>query len=166
MPEVFVGVGGNVKPARHIPRGLAELTARVGPLRLSPVYRSRAVGFAGDDFYNLVVAFDTDLEVHALDRVLDEVETACGRDRTAPRFASRTLDLDLLLYGDAVIDEPGLKLPRREILDYAFVLRPLAELAGDRCHPSTGLTFAEHWQRYRDGEPPLVPVELPVAAIR
>ncbi|HET6724602.1 MAG TPA: 2-amino-4-hydroxy-6-hydroxymethyldihydropteridine diphosphokinase, partial [Gammaproteobacteria bacterium] len=77
-----------------------------------------------------------------------------------PRFAPRTIDLDLLLYGDAIIDEGKLKLPRAEILSYAFVLRPLAELAGDRRHPQTELTFAEHWRRFESDEPPLVAVNL------
>lgn len=161
MPtDVFVGIGGNIEPARHVRLGLTALAERFGALRTSTIYRSRAVGFDGDDFYNLVAAFATDLTVHELDRALDAIETACGRDRAAPRFAPRTLDLDLLLYDDAVVDEPSLTLPREEILKYAFVLKPLAELAGERRHPVTGLTFAEHWRRFESNEPPLVAVDV------
>lgn len=159
MAEIFVGVGSNVEPARYVQMGLDALNERFGPLRRSTIWRSRAVGFHGNDFHNLVVAFNTDLDIHALDAALDAIETACGRDRSAPRFAPRTLDLDLLLYDDLVLDEPGLEVPRGEILEYAFVLRPLAELAGERRHPLTGLTFAEHWQRFESDEPPLVAVE-------
>ncbi|HET7569570.1 MAG TPA: 2-amino-4-hydroxy-6-hydroxymethyldihydropteridine diphosphokinase [Gammaproteobacteria bacterium] len=159
MADVFIGVGSNVEPARHVQMGLDAMGKRFGPLRISTIWRSRAVGFHGNDFYNLVVAFTTDLEIHALDAELDAIEAACGRDRSAPRFAPRTLDLDLLLYDDVVLDEPGLTIPRGEILEYAFVLRPLAELAGERRHPLTGLTFAEHWRRFETDEPPLVAVD-------
>jgi 2-amino-4-hydroxy-6-hydroxymethyldihydropteridine diphosphokinase len=160
MTEVFVGIGSNIEPARHVRMGLDEIGNRFGPLRQSTIWRSRAVGFDGNDFYNLVVAFDTDVDVRVLDAELHDIETRCGRDRGVPRFAPRTIDLDLLLYGDAIIDEGKLKLPRAEILRYAFVLQPLAELAGDRRHPQTGLTFAEHWRRFESDEPPLVAVSL------
>jgi len=160
MTEVFVGIGGNIEPQRYIWRGLTALEARFGPLRRSTIYRSRAVGFDGDDFYNLVVAFTTELELHTLDQALDDIELACGRDRSQPRFAPRTLDLDLLLYGDDVSDEPDLVLPRPEILRYAFVLKPLAELAGDRRHPTTGQTYSAHWREFHTDEPPLVAVDI------
>ncbi|HET6655529.1 MAG TPA: 2-amino-4-hydroxy-6-hydroxymethyldihydropteridine diphosphokinase [Gammaproteobacteria bacterium] len=158
MTEVFVGIGSNIEPERHVAAALAALKARFADLRTSTVYRSRAVGFAGNDFLNLVAAFETDLDVHALDEELHRIESDCGRDRTAPRFAPRTIDLDLLLYGDAVLDEPRLKLPRPEVLKYAFVLQPLAELAGDKRHPVTGQTFEQHWRAFKTDEPPLVAV--------
>jgi 2-amino-4-hydroxy-6-hydroxymethyldihydropteridine diphosphokinase len=160
MPEIFVGIGSNIAPERHVRQALDLLAQRFGPLRVSPVYRSRAVGFDGADFLNLVVAFVTDLDVHALDAALDAIEDACGRDRSVPRFAPRTLDLDLLLYGDAVIHEPGLDVPRPEIMEYAFVLKPLAELAGARAHPETGDDFSELWRRFDASTQPLVAVDL------
>lgn len=154
--EVYVGIGSNVEPARHVALGLDALRARFGPLRQSTIWRSRAVGFDGADFYNLVVGFSTELGARALNAELDAIETAGGRDRASPRYAPRTLDLDLLLFGDLV--EPDLRLPRRDITRYAFVLQPLAEIAAERRHPVTGLTFAEHWRRFETDEPPLVAV--------
>lgn len=159
MSEVFVGVGSNVEPERRIREALRLMRQRFGALRISPVYRNPAVGFQGDDFYNLVVGFQSNGQVAALNAALDEIEEQCGRLRGGPRFAPRTLDLDLLLYGDLVTESP-VRLPRREILKYAYVLKPLVDLAADRRHPVTGRSFAEHWREFDAAAEPLVPVPL------
>ncbi len=159
MSEVFVGIGSNVEPERRIREALRLMRQRFGALRISPVYRNPAVGFQGDDFYNLVVGFQSNGQVAALNAALDEIEEQCGRLRGGPRFAPRTLDLDLLLYGDLVTESP-VRLPRREILKYAYVLKPLVDLAADRRHPVTGRSFAEHWREFDAAAEPLVPVPL------
>ena len=159
MPEIFVGIGSNLDPERQIRAALVALGARFGELRISTTYRNPAVGFDGDDFLNLVVAFETTQAVGKVAAGLNDVETACGRDRGTERFTARTLDLDLLLYGDLVSERPGLCLPREEILDRAFVLKPLAELAGDRIHPVEHQTFRQLWEAFA-GEARLTPVEI------
>lgn len=159
MSEVFVGIGSNVEPERRIREALRLMRQRFGALRISPVYRNPAVGFQGDDFYNLVVGFQSNGQVAALNAALDEIEEQCGRLRGGPRFAPRTLDLDLLLYGDLVTGSP-VRLPRREILKYAYVLKPLVDLAADRRHPVTGRSFVEHWREFDAAAEPLVPVPL------
>ncbi|HEV2212598.1 MAG TPA: 2-amino-4-hydroxy-6-hydroxymethyldihydropteridine diphosphokinase, partial [Gammaproteobacteria bacterium] len=108
--EAFVGIGSNVEPERRVRQAVKLLRERFGAIRLSPVYRNAAVGFEGDDFLNLVVAFGTELEVTPLNATLDEIELACGRERGAACFAPRTMDLDLLLYGDCV-SRPPVVLP-------------------------------------------------------
>ena len=123
------------------------LRGRFGALSVSPVYKNKAVGFEGDDFLNGVIGLDTDLGVPELKSTLDEVELACGRQRIAARFAPRTLDLDLLLYG-ATID-PAAKLPRGDILRYAFVLKPLADIAAAESHPVTGQSYAQLWAAFQ-----------------
>lgn len=160
MPEVFVSVGSNVEPRRHIRAGLARMRERFGALRLSPVYESEAVGFSGDNFLNLVVAFDTHEAATVVNEALHAIERACGRRRGGARYAPRTLDLDLILYGDAIIKETGLRVPRGDILRYAFVLRPLAELAGDGRHPVSGLTFTGLWARFDQSAQTLWPATL------
>ncbi|MCC6302887.1 MAG: 2-amino-4-hydroxy-6-hydroxymethyldihydropteridine diphosphokinase [Gammaproteobacteria bacterium] len=158
MSRVYVSIGSNIDRAAHIRAGVAALRERFRALRLSTVYETKAVGFAGDDFYNLVVCFDTERDVRRVASDLREIELAAGRERGTGRFAARTLDLDLLLYDDLVLDEEGIRLPRDEILEYAFVLGPLAEIAAEASHPVLGTTFGALWEGFRRTEDSLVPV--------
>jgi 2-amino-4-hydroxy-6-hydroxymethyldihydropteridine diphosphokinase len=123
------------------------------------VYESEAVGFSGDAFYNLVVGLDTSLSVAQLSALLKGIEDANGRDRSAPRFCGRTLDIDILTYDQAVGEIDSVRLPRAEILKNAFVLQPLAEIAGAEVHPVVGATYAELWQAYA-GQQKLWPVKF------
>ena len=147
MARVFVSVGSNVDRERHIVFALKSLRARFGEIQLSSVYESASVGFEGAPFFNLVVAFDTDLEPRPIVTALRKIERRCGRERDAERFSPRTMDLDLLLVGDRVMRDEGLVLPREEIGSQAFILCPLAEIAGQRRHPSSGDTLAAMWAR-------------------
>ena len=160
MVQVYVGVGSNVEPERHIRSGLAALRQRFGPLTLSTIYASAAVGFAGDDFLNLVAGFETEWTVQAVLAGLREIEAAHQQHGGGPKLAPRALDLDLLLYGDGVLNENGLRIPRAEITRHAFVLAPLAEIAGERRHPLSGITFAQLWARFDRSRASLRPVEL------
>jgi 2-amino-4-hydroxy-6-hydroxymethyldihydropteridine diphosphokinase len=147
---VLVGVGSNIEPERHIEQALIALVERFGPLRASPAYRSVPVGFEGEDFINLVLELHSELAPPELVDALHEIEANCGRRRDGVRFAPRVLDLDLLMVGQ-MITEPGSQpsLPRDEILRYAFVLRPLAELAPDLWHPVARETMRDLWLRHR-----------------
>ena len=153
MPEVFVSLGSNVDRDRYVPSALEALQDDFGPLRVSSVYETAAVGFEGDPFYNLVVGFETDLPLAEVANALARIEADHGRTRESRKFSARTLDLDLLLYGDAVVSEGKLKLPRKELTEYAFMLEPLAEIAPDLKHPLLGLSFRELWERYEKTGP-------------
>lgn len=155
----FVGIGSNIEPARHIRAALQGLRDRFGSLQVSSVYRNAAAGFEGDDFLNLVVAFTTTEKPQALHAELERLHAAAGRVRGTNAFSSRTLDLDLLLYGDHVIAE--MQIPRPDIVSYSFVLGPLAELAPNLRHPLTGETMAELWARFDKARHPMQ--KLPVA---
>lgn len=159
MARVYVSVGTNIDRERNVASGLAALAREYDGLQQSRLFETQAVGFSGDLFYNLVVAFETGQSPQQVSAVLTRIEDAHGRDRRGGKFSNRSLDLDLLLYDDLVVDEPGLVLPRPEILDYAFVLRPLAEIAGDRKHPVTGVSFAAMWDQFDASSQPMWPLE-------
>ncbi len=143
MPRVYLGLGSNIAPRRHLELALDALSEAFGLLELSPVYESAAVGFAGDNFLNLVVRLETDLTVGDLARSLRAIEDANHRRRGAAKYCARTLDIDILTYGDWVGTFAGIQLPRDEILRYAFVLRPLADLAPEEKHPALRRTYRQ-----------------------
>ena len=148
MVRVYLGVGSNIERERYITAGLDALEGLFGELSLSPVYDSAAVGFDGQPFLNLVVGVDTALRPGELQRRLRHIEFEHGRPRNASRFSSRHLDIDILTWGDAVGDVEGVALPRGEILENAFVLRPLADLAPEARHPVEGRSYAQLWAAY------------------
>lgn len=155
MAAVYLGLGSNIDPEENLRLGIAELRSRYGEIELSAVYRSRAVGFDGDDFLNLVVRFESEESPRAICETIEVIHNLSGRDPNGGKWEARTLDVDLLLYNDLVVDEPPLRLPRADILEYSFVLRPMAELAPGLVHPVTGKTMLEHWQEFGTGRQPL-----------
>jgi len=145
MARVSISLGSNIQRERNLRCAVDALRARYPQLVVSPVYETEAVGFEGDDFLNLVVAFDTEDAVQEIARQLKQIEDSIGRDRSQPRFSARTIDLDLLTYDQAVIDEEGIQVPRHEILKNAFVLKPLSDILGDEWHPTLGESYRELW---------------------
>jgi 2-amino-4-hydroxy-6-hydroxymethyldihydropteridine diphosphokinase len=138
--KVYVGLGANLgEPQAALAQALREIGRLDGTtlLRASSVYRSAPVDAQGPDFYNAVAEIDTALAPLPLLLALQSIEAAHGRQRPY-RNAPRTLDLDLLLYGDAVVDLPGLTLPHPRLQQRAFVLLPLLELAPALQHPTLG----------------------------
>jgi 2-amino-4-hydroxy-6-hydroxymethyldihydropteridine diphosphokinase len=159
--RAYLSLGSNIDPEIHLRSAIAELRERFGRLAVSPVYRSAAVGFDGPDFLNLAIGLDTDLDAPALDVWLHALEDRHGRRRDVPRYSSRTLDADIVLFDDAIVDGPGhLRIPRPELVQ-AFVLQPLADIAPDARDPVSGLTVAEILRREPPG-PPLERVQIPL----
>lgn len=158
--RVYLGLGSNVSPEENLSLGVRELRWHYGPLDLSLVYRSRAVGFAGDDFLNMVVGLDTAESIADIREQIERIHGLAGRERGAGRFTSRPLDIDMLLYDDEIVRGPRYTLPRPDILRYGFVLRPLAELAPNLVHPETGRTMCEHWREFAPASQPLTLVTV------
>ena len=161
MADVYVAAGSNVEPEKNLGRALDELEQAFGAVAVSPAYRNPAVGFAGADFINLVVRLRTSDSLAQVKRTLERIEVLCGRPRDAPKWASRTMDLDILMYDQVVSDEPGLILPRPDLLRRAFMLKPLADLAPQLRHPTRHRTIAELWAEFPGADHALVAVTIP-----
>jgi 2-amino-4-hydroxy-6-hydroxymethyldihydropteridine diphosphokinase len=148
VPQVYVAAGSNVAPEQNLARAVAQLREQFPGIRFSPWYRNRAVGFEGDDFINLVAGFSTELTLAQVLERLHAIEAQCGRERDAPRWAPRSMDLDVLLFGDLICDEPRVKLPRPDLLKRAYMLGPLAALAPAVVHPTERRTIGELWHSF------------------
>ena len=160
MSKAYLSLGSNQDAADHLRRAIAALRARFGAGALSPVYRTRAVGFEGADFLNAAMVIETDLPPRALNDWLHALEDAHGRERHGPRFGDRTLDIDIVLFDDLLLDGPGhLQLPRAE-LRHAFVLKPLADIAPDVIVPGDGRSLAALWAGHADHDAALAIVAL------
>ncbi|RIZ65742.1 MAG: 2-amino-4-hydroxy-6-hydroxymethyldihydropteridine diphosphokinase [Methylococcales bacterium] len=148
MSQGYISIGSNIDKEIYIPASIKALSQLFGELIISSVYSSESVGFTGDSFYNLVIGFSSELTVKEVAKHLRNIELANGRTQESQKFSSRTLDLDLLLYDDLIINDGRLQIPRDEIQSYAFVLEPLAEVAPTLRHPVNGLSYAELWDRF------------------
>jgi 2-amino-4-hydroxy-6-hydroxymethyldihydropteridine diphosphokinase len=144
---ILISVGSNIDKDKHTSAGLSALNEAFSRVQLSPVYESESVGFDGDTFYNLVVSAYTDQSIENVCATLKQIEDDNGRVRGSAKFASRTLDLDLLTYDDVITSDP-IELPRGEVLYNAFVLRPLADLVPTYKHPVVNTSYAALWQAY------------------
>lgn len=157
MNRIYISVGSNIEPEKYLKHARDALAGRLGELWLSPVYQSEAVGFEGEHFLNMVIGAQTELGIAELVALFKQIELENGRKPGAKKFSARTLDLDLLLYGDQVCVEP-IELPRAEILHNAFVLWPLADLAPELKHPLSGQTYGELWAQFDKQSQRLWPV--------
>jgi 2-amino-4-hydroxy-6-hydroxymethyldihydropteridine diphosphokinase len=164
MGKAYLSLGSNVLPEQNLASALRALRQRFGALRVSPVYRTTAIGFDGPDFLNAAAVLDSDLGAHELNDWLHALEDAHGRDRSGPRFGDRPLDIDIVFFDELVTEGPGnLRLPRPE-LKHAFVLKPLADIAPDFIDPLSGKTLAELWAQSPERELPMTLVAVPSEA--
>lgn len=160
----YVSGGSNIAPEANLRLAARELKARFPGARFSRCYRNKAVGFDGPDFINFAVALPTTMPLAALKAELEGIEALCGRPPGAKRWEPRPMDLDVLLYGDLVGEREGLVLPRPSLLEWGFMLGPLAEIEPDLVHPVERRTLAALWTAFDRDANPLVPVALDLSA--
>ena len=142
MQQVFVSIGSNIDPRNNIEEARIIL-GNLFDCTFSGLYETRAEGFEGNDFINSVVAFETDLQLVELRDKLKQIEKKMGRTDIQKGMSDRIIDLDIILYGDQVIEDGDFDIPSKDIENYLFVLEPLAEIAGELLHPISNLSFSE-----------------------
>lgn len=152
MTQLVLSLGSNIERRKYICYGLRQLRDAFGELTHSPVYETAAVGFSGPDFYNMVVAVQTEIGLDDVIRAIQAIEAKAGRVRGSRAFNSRNLDIDVLLYGDADLRTEGRNVPRDEINHAAYVLKPLADILPQALHPVSGSSFGAMWAAFRDDQ--------------
>ena len=140
MTTAYVGLGSNLGDREQLVRAAAEL---IGAARLSTIIETEPWGYEDQPwFLNAVAEVETGLEPQPFLAHLLDVERRLGRERVGPQWGPRTIDLDVLLFGDRVVDEPGLVVPHPRLHERRFVLEPLAELAPELEIPGNGTVRA------------------------
>jgi len=156
MITVYVGIGSNIARHKHVEAAIGELRALDDELRISTIYECEAVGFESQPFYNLVVEMKTRLDLTEFSRQLRDIEFKWGRVVDAGKLEPRTVDLDIILFGEQISQQTP-ELPRSDIFKYAFVLQPLLELCPQLVVPNDGRTIEQIAQQFQF-ELPLSPV--------
>lgn len=155
MAQIYISLGSNIKREYYVKQGLLSIAEAFElpfeELTLSSLFESEAVGFNGATFYNMVIGIVCDKTVEEVASLLRAIEFSHGRDHNAKKFSPRTLDLDLLLYDNLIIDLPA-QLPRDEITTNAFVLWPLSQVAPELEHPIVKQNYQALWQSYNKTE--------------
>jgi len=150
MNFLHLNIGSNQNRRINIQLALNKLESNFTDITVSSLFESPAEGFVGSNFYNVGVNAKTKNNIYEVVDILHDIENLMGRDRSLPKFSSRIIDLDLVLFNDAIDED--LKVPRRDILKYAFVLAPLAELNPEDIHPQKGISFLNLWKEFQSNK--------------
>ena len=150
MPnKVYIGIGSNVDRNRNIQSCILNLTSKYQNLILSPIYETASMGFEGPNFYNLVCYFETENDALQLQEEIKKIEKDHGRNFNETKFSSRTLDIDILYFNDSIINSEKIQIPRKEIIEYDFVLQPLIDIAPEFIHPQLNITNLQIFKEYK-----------------
>ena len=150
MNFLHLNIGSNQNRRINIRLALNKLESNFTDITVSSLFESPAEGFVGSNFYNVGVNAKTKNNINEVVDILHHIENLLGRDRSLPKFSSRIIDLDLVLFNDAIDED--LKVPRRDILKYAFVLAPVAELNPEDIHPQKGISFLNLWKEFQSNK--------------
>jgi len=154
----FLGFGSNDHREENLSTGLSELAKHIEIVAVSPIYESDALGFDGAPFLNFCVEVALDRDITNLKSLLKSIENKCGRDRSAPKYSARTLDIDILWIANLFGCYDGVELPRDEVFRNSFVLKPLVDIAPELTHPSEG-RLIDLWSNYDVRSMPVTQVD-------
>ena len=146
MSLLHLNIGSNQDRRKNIRLALDQLQPFFTKITISSIFESPSEGFEGSDFYNVGVNVETNKNASEVLDILHKIEDSLGRNRVLPKFSSRIIDLDLVIYDD-MIDEK-INVPRKDILKYAFVLAPLLELNPDGIHPEKRVSYLNLWEEF------------------
>jgi 2-amino-4-hydroxy-6-hydroxymethyldihydropteridine diphosphokinase len=159
--QIFIGLGSNISPEQNLKSAAAILRKHFPDIQFSSVYRSKAMEIENqDDFLNAVAIVDTEKSPQEVHTILQEIEQSLGK---APpyRFGPRTIDLDILLYGNGAFTEDGLAIPHKRMHERRFVLEPLCELLDSQAmHPVLSVTWEELLEKTLDQQCALTDIAL------
>jgi 2-amino-4-hydroxy-6-hydroxymethyldihydropteridine diphosphokinase len=164
MTNVHVAAGSNIEPEKNLARACREIAHTWPGAVFSHAYRNRAVGFDGPDFINLVLGFESDEPIGKVLVRLRDIEVLCGRPRNSPKWASRAMDLDVLLFGSLVEKTDDYTVPRPDLLKRPYMLGPMAEIAPSVIHPTAGKTIGELWREFDRDAHTMIPVAIELPA--
>jgi len=150
MSQLHLNIGSNQDRRKNIRLALDSLESNFTEITISSLFESPSEGFIGSNFYNIGVNVETDKNINDVVNILHSIENSLGRDRNLPKFSSRIIDLDLVLYDVEINDK--LNIPRRDILKYAFVLAPLSELNPDDIHPQERISYLDLWKEFQSSK--------------
>ena len=150
MSLLHLNIGSNQDRRKNIRLALDQLQPFFTKITISSIFESPSEGFEGSDFYNVGVNVETNKSASEVIHFLHQIEDSLGRNRKLPKFSSRIIDLDLVLYDD-LIDEK-LNIPRKDILKYAFVLAPLFELNPEGIHPEKKVLYSSLWKDFQSNQ--------------
>ena len=143
LHKIFVGIGSNIDREKNIKSCMTILKGIYSNIIISPVYETESMGFDGPNFYNLVSSFETDENIYELKNTLNKIENNHGRHFNETKFSSRTLDIDILYYDDLILSDDKVQIPRKEICEYDFVLKPLIDLVPNFIHPTHNISHKD-----------------------
>ncbi len=153
MNKVFLGLGTNLGNREdNLMKALARIKETIGPVtESSSLYETEPWGFESEEqFINMVVRIDTGLNPGDLLQEILNVEFFLGRKRSEKQYTSRVIDIDILLYGEKIVNEQQLKIPHPRMHERRFVLEPMCEIAGEEIHPVFGKSFARLLDECKD----------------
>ena len=166
MTSVYVAAGSNIEPEKNLARACEEIARTWSGVTFSRVYCNKAVGFDGPDFLNMVLGFRTHDPIESVLARLREIEIICGRPRNSPKWASRAMDLDILLFGARVKKTADYTVPRPDLLKRPYMLGPMAEIAADVKHPTANKTIGELWAEFDRDAHSMAPVSIKLPGAR
>ena len=161
MTHVVLSLGSNIDRRKNIRFAINSIIGKYHETDISPVYETSSVGFDGPPFYNLIVGLHSDEPLDQIIEWLHQVESEAGRIRGPKAFASRVLDIDVVLFGDNNLRDQGYNVPRDEIEKYAYVLKPLADIYPDLIHPVLGISIEQMWSSFEMKNQTIFMAELP-----